>query len=97
VDGGDVPLPAAALEDAEDTSWLYRGVRTGRYTYVRYLGSGEVELYDRVRDPWQLRNVAADSDYAAVAAELAERTRRLSSCSGDCVRNWGQVPAPRAD
>ena len=35
----------------------YCGVRTRRYTFVRY-GTGEEELYDLLRDPHQLRNVA---------------------------------------
>jgi N-acetylglucosamine-6-sulfatase len=34
----------------------YCGVRTRRYTFVRY-GTGEEELYDLLRDPHQLRNV----------------------------------------
>jgi arylsulfatase A-like enzyme len=35
----------------------YCGVRTRRYTFVRY-GTGEEELYDLLRDPHQLQNAA---------------------------------------
>ena len=94
VDGGDQPLPDPALAAAEDTNWLYRGVRTDRYTYVRYLGSGEQELYDRSRDPWQLVNVADYRRYAAIATELRRRTAELSSCAGNCIREWEPVPDP---
>ena len=37
----------------------YKGVRTDRYTYVVYNETGDQELYDRRKDPYQLRNVAA--------------------------------------
>jgi arylsulfatase A-like enzyme len=37
--------------------WLFRGVRTSRWTYVRHY-TGEVELYDRLNDPYQNSNVA---------------------------------------
>ncbi len=96
VDGGDQPLPDPALAKAEDTNWLYRGVRTDRYTYVRYPGSGEQELYDNSDDPWQLTNMADDPRYATVVAELRRRTAELSSCAGDCIREWGAMPRPSA-
>ncbi len=43
--------------------WLYRGVRTSRYTYTTWkVGRGKrfVELFDRRRDPLQITNVARD-------------------------------------
>ena len=60
----------------------YRGVRTDRYTYVVYTETGEEELYDRRRDPAQLRNVAADPAYASVKRRLAGKLRRLNRCKG---------------
>jgi N-acetylglucosamine-6-sulfatase len=60
----------------------YKGVRTDRYTYVVYRETGEEELYDRRRDPGQLRNVAAAARYARVKARLAARLDRLDRCKG---------------
>ena len=60
----------------------YKGVRTDRYTYVVYTETGEQELYDRRRDPAQLRNVAAEARYARVKARLAARLERLDDCRG---------------
>ncbi|MFL5866069.1 MAG: sulfatase [Thermoleophilaceae bacterium] len=60
----------------------YRGVRTDRYTYVVYKETGEEELYDRRKDPSELRNVAADPAYAAVKAKLAAKLARLNTCKG---------------
>jgi N-acetylglucosamine-6-sulfatase len=72
--GDDVPVNA----------WdrPYKGVRTDRYTYVVYKETGEQELYDRRRDPAQLRNVAAAAGYARIKARLAAWLGRLDRCKG---------------
>lgn len=77
------------------SGWWFRGVRTHRYTYVRYERAGFVELYDRDRDPFELRNVADDPRYEAVRTELAERTAALAECFGEsCRAEFGPVPDP---
>ena len=76
--------------------WLFRGVRTGRYTYLKWSDNGFVELYDRARDPQQLRNVARDARYRSVRTELARRTTILTECSGDICRTpFPDAPAPK--
>jgi arylsulfatase A-like enzyme len=60
----------------------YKGVRTNRYTYVVYKETGEQELYDRRKDPRQLRNVAADPAYASVKRRLAKELVKLGRCKG---------------
>jgi arylsulfatase A-like enzyme len=64
----------------------YKGVRTDRYTYVVYNETGEEELYDRRKDPAQLRSVAADPAYARVKARLAARLVKLDRCRGRSCR-----------
>ena len=64
----------------------YTGVRTDRYTYAVYTETGERELYDRRKDPHQLRNVAADPAYAAVVKRLEAKRLRLGSCRGSSCR-----------
>jgi arylsulfatase A-like enzyme len=72
--------------------WLFRGVRTSRYTYVRFY-NGDVELYDRKRDPAQLQSVHASRQYRAVRRELARRTDLLQSCAGTTCRTpFGALP-----
>jgi len=66
--------------NAWDRPW--RGVRTDRYTYVVYKESGDIELYDRKKDPAQLQSVAADPAYAKVKARLAADLARLDRCKG---------------
>jgi arylsulfatase A-like enzyme len=75
--------------------WAYRGVRTKRYTYVRYTRNGGIELYDRRRDPHELVNVARDPAYRKVRRELLRRLRLLGPCAGaSCNRAFGPVPGP---
>jgi arylsulfatase A-like enzyme len=72
-------------------SW--QGVRTSRYTYAVYAGTGERELYDNVGDPNQLQNIAASADPALLAA-LSERTLALSSCAQAACRALEDQPLP---
>jgi arylsulfatase A-like enzyme len=60
----------------------YKGVRTERFTFVVWPETGERELYDRRRDPFQLQNVIADPAYATVVARLAAKLTRLEGCRG---------------
>jgi hypothetical protein len=60
----------------------YKGVRTERYTYVRYTETGDEELYDRKLDPGQLLNRAADPAYAKIKAHLAAKLAKLDKCRG---------------
>jgi len=52
----------------------YCGIRTEDRLYVRY-STGEEELYDYTRDPYELTNLAGDPAYADDKAALKKRTR----------------------
>jgi arylsulfatase A-like enzyme len=74
--------------------WLYRGVRTDRYTFVKY-GNKKKELYDRVEDPFQLTNVSGKAAYDAVEADLKRRLNALVDCAGrSCNATFGPDLAP---
>ncbi len=60
----------------------YTGVRTDRYTYVVWTETGERELYDRDRDPYQLANVAGDPAYAEIESHLDAKLAKLADCRG---------------
>jgi arylsulfatase A-like enzyme len=57
------------------------GVRTERLKYVRTEAAGGVreELYDLEADPYELDNLAGDTDHAEVQAALAERLLELQA------------------
>jgi N-acetylglucosamine-6-sulfatase len=71
----------------DEKPWLWRGVRTRRYTYVKFWGSGYKELYDRKKDPQETVNVAGDPDYRSVVKKLEARRKVLTRCAGprECV------------
>jgi N-acetylglucosamine-6-sulfatase len=59
-------------------------VRTPRYLFAKY-GTGETELYDLTRDPYELRNRARDPDYSRQRQRLSVELQRLRHCAGgDC-------------
>jgi len=68
----------------------YRAVRTQRYLYVQY-ESGEHELYDLGKDPYELRNLydSADPD---LIADLDSRLDALGDCAGEGCRAAENVP-----
>ena len=55
------------------------GVITDRYKLVRFFGPGEnyTELYDRVKDPNEVKSVFGDPAYAATTADLEKQLARL--------------------
>jgi N-acetylglucosamine-6-sulfatase len=82
----------------------FNALRTYRYVFARH-ASGETELYDLQRDPFELRNLRRDRRYRLVRRELSRRLRALQGCAGpSCYEppqldlrlrsQTGCVPAP---
>ncbi|HSD25639.1 MAG TPA: sulfatase-like hydrolase/transferase, partial [Solirubrobacterales bacterium] len=72
----------------------YRGIRTDRYALFLY-GTGEVELYDMWRDPFQLKSVSKNRRYRNVRKALLADLDRLARCSGaGCTAALGPDPRP---
>ena len=71
---------AVLLEKFADgrSDFAFTGVRAPGWTYVVY-HNGEEELYDLTADPFQLTNVAARPEQAAMKATLAAKMRALLS------------------
>ena len=64
----------------------YQGVRTDRWKYVRYVKTGDEELYDLRADRHELKNLAADPAFARRKADLVAAMRKLSRCKGSSCR-----------
>jgi N-acetylglucosamine-6-sulfatase len=60
----------------------YRALRTNGFLYAEHRTTGEFELYDFERDPYQLRSVDGHPAYEAVERDMAQRLRRLKNCAG---------------
>jgi N-acetylglucosamine-6-sulfatase len=58
-----------------------QGLRVANWSLMRW-STGETELYDLERDPWQVHNVANEAAYAPVVADLLPRLDALATCAG---------------
>jgi arylsulfatase A-like enzyme len=92
IDQGDgasrAPAPHAALRQIPE----YHGVRTHRYTYVEY-ATGERELYDLRRDPYELRNIVTIAPRRIVDA-LHREVAALRRCRAAGCRAVEDAPVP---
>jgi len=70
-----------------DRPSIFYAAQNTRYMYSEY-GNGDLELYDMVADPYQMRNVVADPAYAAARAEMVALLATL--------RAGGLPPMPTA-
>ena len=66
-----------ALSVVARESWLGRSLRTERWCYTEWdEGRYGVELYDHQSDPREMKNLAADLQYAVTVAELREKLHK---------------------
>jgi N-acetylglucosamine-6-sulfatase len=73
----------------------YRGVRNYRYAYAYYYNTGDEELYDLRRDPFELVNRAQDQRFESLRARLARRAFLLRRCRGARCRARPRLRAAR--
>jgi len=55
---------------------MQRAVRNDRWKLIRYTHINKNQLFDLVRDPYELRNLANDPQYRPIVARLLEELRR---------------------
>ncbi len=59
----------------------YLGIRLGAYKYIEW-PSGEKELYDITKDPYELNNIARVPNFSPIRAFLHAQLVRLETCVG---------------
>jgi len=69
----------------------WRGVRTKRYTYARWVDGNGWLLYDNEADPYQMHNLVDERDYAAVRETLDRELERWLAVTGDELLSWQDV------
>ncbi len=72
--------PSSAASARQTPVPPYTALRTEQYTYVKY-DTGETQLYDLAKDPWELHNIAATAD-PALLRNLDTRLEAMHTCSG---------------
>jgi arylsulfatase A-like enzyme len=75
----------------------YNAIKLGRWKYVEYT-SGEKELYDLQKDPYELNSLHANLQYAGVIAALHARLVVFDHCAGQsgpnaCLVRHVEAPA----
>ena len=68
----------------------FAALRTPRWLYVEYAG-GDVELFDRTSDPWELTNIAPTADFTTLS-RLHEQLEAMRACSGETCRVADSMP-----
>ncbi|MBI1839462.1 MAG: sulfatase-like hydrolase/transferase [Verrucomicrobia bacterium] len=83
---------SASLHDALYGAFLnlQRSVRTAEWKLIRTPKEGRTQLFHVKRDPWEMRNLAADPRYAARLAEMDRRLRSLMLEMRDPM-TWAEV------
>jgi arylsulfatase A-like enzyme len=81
-----VPADEAAMQGLKE----WRGVRTKRYTYARFIDGREL-LYDNDVDPFQLRNLASEPSAANVKAQLEAELQKWLAKTKDKFLPWREL------
>jgi N-acetylglucosamine-6-sulfatase len=63
----------------------FEAIRTERYMYAEH-DTGEKELYDLQKGPFELQSRHADPAYASVRSQLSARLHQLQNCAGASCR-----------
>jgi hypothetical protein len=64
----------------------FRMLRSNRYVYVEYPGTGERELYDMSNDAYQLRSLHRGPGNQTLVSGFDARLARFAVCSGESCR-----------
>jgi arylsulfatase A-like enzyme len=93
-------LPAMRQPSAQVRDTLYlayteyqRGVRDDRYKLIEYHVNGKrtTQLFDLLKDPWEIRNLAAEPSMTHELKTLRSKLYLLRDESGDPNTEWGEV------
>jgi len=83
-DGARQPARDLLVDNTPGTGH-FDAIRTRHYLYAEH-ATGERELYDLARDPYELQSRHNDAAYAPIRASLAARLHRLVTCAGRTCR-----------
>ena len=102
----ELRLNNEGVQPGRGISCEFQGARQGRWLYIRHLSlpdpdlgacleSDESELYDHVRDPFELENVAG-APAGLRAAAVLQRMRALAEELAVCAGIEGRDPEPES-
>ena len=66
----------------------WRGIRTKRYTYARWIDGNDWVLFDNEVDPYQLNNLIDDKNMLSIKQNLELELQKLMRYTNDDGLNW---------
>ena len=69
----------------------WRGIRTPRHTYARWVDGRPWLLYDNEADPFQMDNLVDSPEHAGVRGQLDAELTRLLADAGDACLPWQET------
>lgn len=59
----------------------YWGLRTDQYKYIHTVKTGELELYDLAKDPYEMESVANKPEYATIQEDMARKLEQAKAAA----------------
>lgn len=69
---------------------IYHGIRTDRYKYIRH-STREVEFYDLLADPYEMRSLTNEPAYDSTQAQLEALLVKMENCAGAACQNSTKI------
>lgn len=99
--GEDGPRPDSVYLQILGQGWphrgkwvgYWRGLRTDRWVYARWYEDGDAWLFDRENDPYEMKNLAGNPEYAAIEKQLEQRLLKWMVDTGDPFYTGKRDPA----
>ncbi len=85
----DYPVITAHLDESGKGGW--QSVRTDRFRYIKYLKTGDEELYDHHKDPNEWNNCSNSPSYLADLNSLAALVPDKMTVLGSWIKSDSQV------
>jgi arylsulfatase A-like enzyme len=71
---------------------VQRAIATADWKLIRYPKAGQTQLFNLHDDPYEMHNLAADPNHAAILADLSARMNKELAAAGDNDPNRGALP-----
>jgi arylsulfatase A-like enzyme len=72
----------------------YSAIRTENYVYALHYKNSVKEVYDLIKDPYELTNVSGKAPWSSKISSLEDWRKSLVSCEGFSCKSRENLPAP---
>ncbi|MBO0842589.1 MAG: sulfatase-like hydrolase/transferase [Nocardioides sp.] len=76
-------IPVGGWNEGNGNRRLWWGVTVGPWTYAKLAHTGQVEVFDRAKDPYEMDNLARDPAYSGTVRQLHRLAAAYRACAGN--------------